>query len=170
MYCTFQVSSKNYNLSKYQDKDVCVGPLIKYTVFDAFFGTLCGIILIVASLQKSLVMAKQSQTWLWVLNFTHLSSQCLLVTWMVLTVVISVKYLLVVLTHDWSSLEVCINNLNVCFKNFNPCHRHTQLVIFGGFFQQKCRHLLRQKNSWVYFHFELVHQLVKLNNKPLSIN
>ena len=32
--------------------------------------------------------------------------QCLLVTWMVLTVVISVKYILVVLTHDWSSLEV----------------------------------------------------------------
>jgi len=67
-----------------EDKDVCVGPLIKYTVFDAFFGALCGILLILGSLQKSL---------------------CILVTWMVLTVVISVKYILVVLTHDWSSLE-----------------------------------------------------------------
>ena len=38
-----------------QDKDVCVGPLIKYTVFDAFFGALCGFLLILASLQKSLV-------------------------------------------------------------------------------------------------------------------
>ena len=38
-----------------QDKDVCIGPLIKYTVFDAFFGALCGILLIVGSLQKSLV-------------------------------------------------------------------------------------------------------------------
>ena len=41
--------------AKYQDKDVCIGPLIKYTVFDAFFGTLCGSLLIIASLQKSLV-------------------------------------------------------------------------------------------------------------------
>ena len=39
----------------HQEKDVCVGPLIKYTVFDAFFGALCGIILILGSLQKSLV-------------------------------------------------------------------------------------------------------------------
>ena len=46
------VQEKNLNP---QDKDVCIGPLIKYTVFDAFFGALCGILLIVGSLQKSLV-------------------------------------------------------------------------------------------------------------------
>ena len=45
----------NYQTANHQDKDVCVGPLIKYTVFDAFFGALCGILLILGSLQKSLV-------------------------------------------------------------------------------------------------------------------
>ena len=51
----FQVLQIFKRIDTNQDKDVCVGPLIKYTVFDAFFGALCGFLLILASLQKSLV-------------------------------------------------------------------------------------------------------------------
>ena len=51
----FQVLQIFKRIDNNQDKDVCVGPLIKYTVFDAFFGALCGFLLILASLQKSLV-------------------------------------------------------------------------------------------------------------------
>ena len=68
-----------------QDKDVCIGPLIKYTVFDAFFGVLCSVILITGA---------------------HLRSRCLIITWIFFTLVASVKYLWVVVTQDWTSLEV----------------------------------------------------------------
>jgi len=65
-------------------RDVCIGPLIKYTVFDAFFGVICAGLLMVGSLQRS---------------------QCLLITWMIFTVLTSIKYVWVVVTHDWTSLE-----------------------------------------------------------------
>ena len=68
-----------------ESRDVCIGPLVKYTVFDAFFGVVCAGLLVVGSLQRS---------------------QCLLITWMIFTVLISLKYIWVVLTHDWTSLEV----------------------------------------------------------------
>jgi len=67
-----------------ESRDVCIGPLIKYTVFDAFFGVICAALLIVGSLQRS---------------------QCLLITWMIFTVLISLKYIWVVVTHDWTDLE-----------------------------------------------------------------
>lgn len=67
-----------------ENRDVCIGPLIKYTVFDAFFGVICAALLMVGSLQRS---------------------QCLLITWMIFTVLISIKYVWVVITHDWTSLE-----------------------------------------------------------------
>jgi len=67
-----------------ESRDVCIGPLIKYTVFDAFFGVVCAGLLMVGSLQRS---------------------QCLLITWMIFTVLISLKYIWVVVTHDWTSLE-----------------------------------------------------------------
>ena len=70
-----------------QGKDVCIGPLIKYTVFDAFFGVLCSVIL---------------------LTGVHLRSRCLIITWISFTLVASVKYIWVVITRDWTSLEVCV--------------------------------------------------------------
>ena len=41
-----------------------------------------------------------------------------MVTWMVLTLVISLKYILVVLTHDWTSLEVTFSLNNQISENF----------------------------------------------------
>ena len=67
-----------------EGKDVCIGPLIKYSVFDAFFGVLCALFLIVGAYTRN---------------------QCLLITWMVVTVFTSLKYVWVVVTHDWTSLE-----------------------------------------------------------------
>ena len=69
-----------------EDKDVCIGPLIKYTVFDAFSGVLCSVILITGA---------------------HLRNRCLIITWISITLVASVKYIWVVVTEDWTSLEVC---------------------------------------------------------------
>jgi hypothetical protein len=66
-------------------KDVCYGPLIKYSVFDAFFGVVCALLLILGA---------------------HTRNHCMLLTWMVITFCISLKYIWVVVTHDWTSLEV----------------------------------------------------------------
>ena len=68
-----------------EGKDVCIGPLIKYSVFDAFFGIVCALLLIVGA---------------------HTRNHCMLITWMIITAVISLKYIWVVVTHDWTSLEV----------------------------------------------------------------
>lgn len=68
-----------------EDKDVCIGPLIKYSVFDAFFGVLCSVMLIAGG-----------QT----------GSKCLILTWMLTSVLTSIKYIWVAVTHDWTSLEV----------------------------------------------------------------
>jgi len=70
--------------SECDDKDVCIGPIIKYAVFDGFFGVCCALMLIFGA---------------------HLRNQCLLVSWMVITVIISLKYFWVVFSHDWTSLE-----------------------------------------------------------------
>jgi hypothetical protein len=67
------------------DEDVCIGPIIKYAVFDAFFGVCCGLMLIFGS---------------------HLRNRCLLVFWMIITVFVSMKYIWVVVTHDWRAIEV----------------------------------------------------------------
>ena len=67
------------------DKDVCIGPIIKYAVFDGFFGIGCALLLIFGA---------------------HLRNHCLLILWMIVTVCISLKYIWVVLAHDWTSLEV----------------------------------------------------------------
>ena len=68
-----------------EGKDVCIGPLIKYSVFDAFFGVVCAMLLIVGA---------------------HTKSHCMLITWMIITFICSIKYILVVVFHDWTSLEV----------------------------------------------------------------
>ena len=68
-----------------EDKDVCIGPLIKYSVFDAFFGVLSSVILMVGA---------------------HTRSRGLILTWILITVVASIKYVWTVITHDWTSLEV----------------------------------------------------------------
>ena len=56
----------------------------QYTVFDAAGGVVSSVLLIVGSLQ---------------------SSQCLLVSWCLLSLSLAVKHLWVVITHDWTSLE-----------------------------------------------------------------
>ena len=67
------------------DQDICFGPLIKYAVFDAFFGILGALMLIFGS---------------------RTNSRCLLTSWMIITFFISTKYVWVVVTHDWTALEV----------------------------------------------------------------
>eukprot|EP00090_Calanus_glacialis_P012998 TRINITY_DN21622_c0_g1_i1.p1 TRINITY_DN21622_c0_g1~~TRINITY_DN21622_c0_g1_i1.p1 ORF type:complete len:246 (+),score=61.74 TRINITY_DN21622_c0_g1_i1:109-846(+) len=66
------------------DKDVCIGPIIKYAVFDGFFGIGCALLLIFGA---------------------HLRNHCLLVSWMIITIIISTKYLWVVIANDWTALE-----------------------------------------------------------------
>ena len=77
-----------------EGKDVCLGPLIKYSVFDAFFGALCALLLIVGG---------------------HTRSHCLLVTWILVTLFTSLKYVWVVVTHDWTSLEDWISITYLAF-------------------------------------------------------
>ena len=69
------------------DKDVCIGPIIKYAVFDALFGFVCGLMLIFGAKTRN---------------------HCLLITWIVVTIFASFKYIWVVVYNDWSSFEVKI--------------------------------------------------------------
>merc|ERR1712223_2024160 len=41
--------SKFINEEDCEGKDVCIGPIIKYCVFDAFFGILCSILLFIGA-------------------------------------------------------------------------------------------------------------------------
>merc|ERR1711928_195606 len=41
--------SKFVNEEDCEGKDVCIGPIIKYCVFDAFFGILCSILLFIGA-------------------------------------------------------------------------------------------------------------------------
>ena len=66
-------------------QDVCIGPIIKYAVFDAFFGVGCSLLLIFGA---------------------HLRNNCLLISWVVITIICSLKYVYVVTVNDWSRLEV----------------------------------------------------------------
>ena len=90
--------------SECDDKDVCIGPIIKFAVFDALFGVGCSLMLIFGA---------------------HLRNHCLLVSWMVVTLVISTKYIWVVIVNDWSNLEVCAWSLYtmVC------CSMETPLIV-----------------------------------------
>ena len=69
----------------YYFQDVCIGPIIKYAVFDAFFGVGCSLLLIFGA---------------------HLRNNCLLISWLVITIFTSLKYVYVVVVSDWSRLEV----------------------------------------------------------------
>eukprot|EP00088_Acartia_fossae_P055957 TRINITY_DN6508_c0_g1_i6.p1 TRINITY_DN6508_c0_g1~~TRINITY_DN6508_c0_g1_i6.p1 ORF type:complete len:198 (-),score=42.12 TRINITY_DN6508_c0_g1_i6:317-910(-) len=66
------------------DDDVCIGPLIKYSVFDASFGILTALLLIFGALRKNI---------------------CLLIFWMIIIPFTCIKYLWVVITHDWTQFE-----------------------------------------------------------------
>ena len=68
-------------------KDVCIGPLIKYAVLDGFAGVACSLMLIFGAKRQN---------------------KCLLILWMITTFCISIKYIFVVITHDWTNLEVYI--------------------------------------------------------------
>eukprot|EP00092_Neocalanus_flemingeri_P023655 GFUD01025657.1.p1 GENE.GFUD01025657.1~~GFUD01025657.1.p1 ORF type:complete len:241 (+),score=55.99 GFUD01025657.1:109-831(+) len=67
-----------------EGKDICIGPLIKYSVFDAFFGIACSLLLIFGAKRKN---------------------KCLLVFWMIITFLISIKYIYVVVGNDWTATE-----------------------------------------------------------------
>ena len=54
-------------------------------MFDAFFGVGCSLLLIFGA---------------------HLRNNCLLISWVVITVICSLKYVYVVAVNDWSRLEV----------------------------------------------------------------
>ena len=62
-----------------------MGPLIKFAVFDGFFGTLCALLLIFGGKSES---------------------SCMLVSWLVLTGCCTLKYLYVLLFNDWTDVEV----------------------------------------------------------------
>merc|ERR1712223_1853270 len=67
-----------------QGKDVCIGPIIKYCVFDAFFGILCSVLLFIGA---------------------RMRHRCLLIFWILITLGCSIKYLYVFFVNDWTSLE-----------------------------------------------------------------
>merc|ERR1712117_65991 len=77
-----------------EDKDVCIGPIIKYAVFDAFFGVVCALLLIFGA---------------------HLRNNCLLISWVVITICTSLKYVYVVVVSDWSRLEDWISIMYLVF-------------------------------------------------------
>merc|ERR1712080_305482 len=76
--------SKFVNEEDCEGKDVCIGPIIKYCVFDAFFGILCSILLFIGA---------------------RLRHRCLLIFWIIITIGCSIKYLYVFIVNDWTSLE-----------------------------------------------------------------
>merc|ERR1712018_470204 len=57
--------SKFVNEEDCEGKDVCIGPIIKYCVFDAFFGILCSILLFIGA---------------------RLRHRCLLIFWIIITI------------------------------------------------------------------------------------
>ena len=65
-------------------RNISLCPPLQYTVFDAFSGVVCSVLLIVGSLQ---------------------ANRCFLVTWCILTGLVTIKHLWVVLTHDWTAVE-----------------------------------------------------------------
>ncbi|XP_023340821.1 uncharacterized protein LOC111710879 [Eurytemora carolleeae] len=76
--------SQGYDRTECEKVDVCIGPLIKYSVFDALFGVVCSLMLIFGAKTRNV---------------------CLLICWMILTFFLSTKYIWVVVTHDWTNLE-----------------------------------------------------------------
>merc|ERR1712183_75223 len=70
--------------SKFVNEEDCVGPIIKYCVFDAFFGILCSILLFIGA---------------------RMRHRCLLIFWIIITLGCSIKYLYVFIVSDWTSLE-----------------------------------------------------------------
>ena len=79
----------------------------QYTVFDAFTGVVSALCLLVGSLQ---------------------ASYCLLVTWLVVTLLASAKHLGVVITHDWTDQVRLMSDLRVC----QCCHNPGGLAECGG--------------------------------------
>merc|ERR1719432_603005 len=63
---------------------VYIGPIIKYFVFDALFGILCSILLFIGA---------------------RMRQRCLLISWIIITLCCSVKYLYDAIVSDWTSLE-----------------------------------------------------------------
>ena len=77
--------SQGYDPAECDGKDICIGAIIKFAVLDALFGIACGLMLIFGA---------------------KLRNHCLLIFWIIITVVASAKYLYIVVTRDWTSLEV----------------------------------------------------------------
>ena len=78
--------SQGYDPEECDGKDICIGAIIKFAVLDALFGVACALMLIFGA---------------------KLRNHCLLIFWMIITVVASAKYIYIVCTRDWTSLEVC---------------------------------------------------------------
>jgi len=76
--------SQGYDPSECDGKDICIGAIIKFAVLDALFGIACALMLIFGA---------------------KLRNHCLLIFWIIITVVASAKYLYIVSTRDWTSLE-----------------------------------------------------------------
>ena len=91
----FQYEKGQYEKSECgDDVDVCIGPLIKYAVFDAFIGSICAIILIVGALGRSV---------------------CILIIWMIVVPFTSIKYVWVLNTSNWTQYEDYISLMYLCF-------------------------------------------------------
>ena len=76
--------SQGYDPVDCDEKDICIGPIIKFAVLDALFGITSSLMLIFGA--KS-------------------GNRCLLIFWIIITVAASIKYLYIVCTRDWTSLE-----------------------------------------------------------------
>ena len=89
--------TKNKNEYKTFQTLFNVGPVIKNGVFDAFFGVLCSLLLISGGYTRS---------------------PGLIVTWMLVTIIASVKYIWIFFVSDWSSLEDWIAITYLLFYTF----------------------------------------------------
>ena len=91
----FKYEKKQYEASECgTDVDVCMGPLIKYAVFDAFIGSICAIILIFGALGRSV---------------------CMLIIWMMVIPCASIKYVWVLHNSNWTQYEDYISLMYLCF-------------------------------------------------------
>merc|ERR1712122_453148 len=82
-----------------QGKDVCIGPIIKYCVFDAFFGILCSVLLFIGA---------------------RMRHRCLLIFWILITLGCSIKYIYVFFVSDWTSLEDWVSISYLVFYTASP--------------------------------------------------
>merc|ERR1739838_385683 len=104
-----------------ESKDVCIGPIIKYCVFDAFFGILCSFLLFIGA---------------------RMRHRCLLIFWILITLGCSIKYLYVFFVSDWTSLEDWVSISYLIF--------YTAVTLVVVAFTKECGTTIRKASLFFY--------------------